>query len=203
MAAFLKRMGKAARHTFPAWETTLLAGIEECALGYDQRREVLEIHPLDDYYFAGVVALEAAKIRSLFAHDTASELLAQLGEQVDAAAARRDRLVSDLVFLLINKVEITSVDSQAMPYDQIAKALLQRMGIDRVEATRHLMDDFLYRHTLGEPLALGVPQWWKAFQAKYTLEQGEAPAQPEIRGATAPAPTPVPAVRKPRRAVAF
>ncbi len=199
VSAFLKRMTKVAKHTFPAWQKTLLAGIEDCALGYDQRREVIEIHPLDDHYFAGVVALEAAKIRTLFPPDEASELLAQIGDQVDAAAGRNDRLVSDLVFQLVNKVEIAaSIDSQKMPYDQVAKALLQRLSIDRIEATKHLMDDFLYRHTLGEPLALGVPQWWRAFRDKYALGSEEETAPP-LRTQTAP----VSAQRRPRRAVAF
>ena len=200
--AFLKRMHKAAKHTFPAWQKTLLAGIEDCALGYDQRRAVLEIHPLDDYYFAGVVALEAAKIRALFAPDEARELLAQLADH--AAADRTDRMVSDLVFQLINKVEMAaSIDTQKMPYDHVAKALLQRLGIDRIEATKHLMDDFLYRHTLGEPLALGVPQWWQAFRAKYVLEKDDAVTPAEIKVAIERAPPPVAVERKPRRAVAF
>jgi hypothetical protein len=204
VAAFLKRMTKAAKHSFPGWEKTLTAGIEDCALGYDQRRAVIDIHPLDDYYFAGVVALEASKIRALFAPDHARELLAQLADQVDAAANRTDRVVSDLVFQLINRIEVSAaIDSQKMPYDQVAKALLQRMGIDRIEATRHLMDDFLYRHTLGEPLALGVPQWWKAFRGKYALEQSERPAPAEIRVVPARPVVAVAPARKPRRAVAF
>jgi hypothetical protein len=88
VARFLKDMAVVAKRSFPAWQKTLTAGIEECPLSYDQRRGIFEIHPLDDYYFAGVVALEAAKIRALFAPDEASELLSQLAEQIDAAAER-------------------------------------------------------------------------------------------------------------------
>jgi len=206
VACFLRDMAKVARRTFPGWHKTLTTGIEECALSYDQRRAVLEVHPLDDYFFAGVVALEASKLRMLFAPDEAAELLSQLGEQVDAAAERTDRVVSDLVFFLIGRVELASgVDQQKMPYDQVVKALLQRLGIDKIEATAHLMTELLYRHTLGEPLALEVPHWWTRFKQKYALVMDGAPAPAVIVGTqmvSAPS-TAEPTPRKPRRAVAF
>jgi hypothetical protein len=204
---FLKDMAKVASRSFPAWQKTLVAGIEECPLSYDQRRAIFDLHPLDDYYFAGVVALEAAKIHALFPPDEASELLSLLAERIDAAADRTDRAVSDITFFMVNRLElIAGIDKQKMPYDQIVKLILQRLGLDKIEATRHLMSETLYRHTLGEPLALGVPQWWRAFRAKYSLT-GEgiehAPAEIKI---TPPAPpkreTPPPA-KPPRRAVVF
>lgn len=183
VAGFLKDMNKVAQRTFPAWHETLAAGIEECALAYDQRRAVLEVHPLDDYYFAGIVALEAAKLRALFAPDEAAELLSQLGEQVDAVTERGDRVVSDLVFFIMGRVEIAAAaDPQKMPYDQVVKAILQRLGIGKIEATAHLMTEILYRHSLGEPLALEVPHWWANFQRKYRL----AALQPEEMSRAAP-----------------
>ena len=202
--AFLKDMVKVAKAGFPTWHKTLVTGIEECPLGYDQRRAVLEVHPLDDYYFAGVVALEASKIRVLFAPDEASELLGLLAEQVDASAERSDRVVSDLVFFIINRIELVrGIDKSKMPYDQVVKAILQRLGIDKIEATQHLMTETVYRHTLGEPLALGVPQWWKAFHSKYKLpgDIEVAPAEIRVEGPKRTAAPPPP--RKPRRAVAF
>lgn len=189
---FLKHMATAADKTFPMWEKTLLEGLEECALGYDLRHALIEVHPLDDYYYAGTVALEAAKIRRLFAPDEASELLSLIAEHVDAAAGRTDRVVSDLVFFIIGRLEqAASVDKQKMPHDEVVKALLQKLGIDRTEKTRHLMRTVLYRHALGEPLALGVPQWWQLFRTKYALT-----AKPEpLAVATLPKP--------PRRAAAL
>ena len=171
-----------------------------------RRRSVLEIHPLDDYDLAGVIALEAATIRVLFAPDEASELLSVLAEQVDAAAERTDRMVSDLVFLIMNRIElIRGIDKEKMPYDQVVKAILQRLGVDKIEATSHLLTESLYRHTLGEPLALGVPQWWKQFRSKYKLTGDIEPMPAEIRvepiSRTAVALPPAPAPRKPRRAI--
>ena len=171
-----------------------------------RRRPVLEIYPLDDYYLAGVIALEAANIRVLFAPDEASELLSVLAEQVDAAAERTDRMVSDLVFLIMNRIElIRGIDKEKMPYDQVVKAILQRLGVDKIEPTSHLLTESLYRHTLGEPLALGVPQWWKQFRSKYKLTGDIEPMPAEIRvepiSRTAVAVPPAPAPRKPRRAI--
>lgn len=204
MAGFLKAMAKAAKATFPGWQKTLKTGIEDCPLNYDQRRAVLEIHPLDDYYLAGVVALEAAQIRAAFPPDEAAELMSLLAEQVDALADRTDRVVSDLVFLIVSRIEMaTSIDKSKMPHDQVVKVILGRLGIDKIEATAHLMTNTLYRHTLGEPLALGVPQWWKAFKAKYSLAGDIEPVPRELTATIAkhtPQPEPLP---KSRRAVAF
>jgi len=169
---FLKHMGIAARRTFPAWSKTLTEGLNECPLTFDLRYALLEAHPLDDYYFAGVVALEASKIRRLFAPDEASELLSLIAEQIDGAAGRKDRIVSDLAFSIVGRVEAAAhIDKQKMPHDQVVKAILQKLGVDRAEASKHLIHAVLYRHTLGEPLALDVPQWWQLFRAKYTLSR--------------------------------
>jgi len=204
IAGFLRDMAKIAARTFPAWQKTLTSGIDECPLGYDQRRAVLEIHPLDDYYFAAAVAVEAAKIRALFAPDEAAELMSQLAEQIDAKAGRSDRAVSDIAFFMISRLELAAkVDKHKMPHDQAIKVLLQRLGVHKIEATAHLMDDLLYRHTLGESLALDVPEWWKKFKSKYVIEDCFERAPAEIR---VEVPVPVvaePLPPKPRRAVAF
>ena len=206
VAQFLRDMASAAKSTFPDWHRTLIAGIEECALSVDTRRALLDIHPLDDYYFAGVVALEASKIRSLFTPDEANELLSLIGEQVDAVAERKDRVVSGAVFFIMGCVAHgASSRTQKMPYDQVVKAILQRLGVDKVEATEHLMTEALYRHWLGEPLALGVPHWWNTFHTKYALTPkvhvAAAPNVEQIR--IKPAPNSQGGRKAPRRATAF
>ena len=201
IGGFLKDMAKVARRTFPEWHKTLTAGIEDCTLGYDQHRAVLEIHPLEDYYLAGIVALEAAKLRALFAPDEAAELLSLLGEQVDAVAERNDHMVSDLVLFIMGRVEIAAAaDPQKMPHDQVVKAILQRLGLDKIEATQHLMSEILYRHNLGQPLALEVPHWWSNFQKKYRLSEPKAQTE-ETMTVSTPAPQAI--ARKPHRAAAF
>src|SRR6202012_3356001 len=122
VARFLKDMKTAAKKTFPTWHETLVEGLEECPLTSDARFAVLEIHPLEDYYFAAAVALEAVKIPHLFSAEESAELLGLIGEQVDALAGRTDRVVSDMVFFLIGRLE-TTADGGEYPYDQVVKAM--------------------------------------------------------------------------------
>ena len=207
-------MMSAAKRTFPNWRDTLSSELEDCSLNYDDKRAALDVHPLDDYYFAGVVALEASKIRQLFSEEQARELLGLIGEQVDAVAQRKDRAISDLVFHIIGKVDLTvTADSQKMPYDEVVSSILRHMGIDKIDATKHLMSDALFRHTLGEPLALGIPHWWQSFKSKYDLQTNRASdiTPPEvINSSNAAKPNGInedvrarPPRNAPRRAVAF
>lgn len=201
VARFLENMAGASRKSFPAWQKKLVEGLDDCDLSYDTQYALVDAHPIDDYYFAGVVALEAAKIRRLFAPDEASELLAAIGEQVDATAGRQDRLVSDLLFFIVGRLEQAArADKQEMPHDEVVKALLQKLGIDRSQETVHLMREVLYRHELGEPLALGVPQWWQLFRTKYTLA-----GKPEAAtlSSAVPALDRTSMTRKPRSATSF
>lgn len=196
---FLKDMAAAATKTFPAWQKKLIEGFDECILPYDVQHALIDAHPLDDYYYAGVIALEAAKIRRLFAPDEASELISLIGELVDATADRKDRLVSDMVFFVMQRVEnAASVDTQKMPHDEVVKALLQKLGVDRNKETVHLMREILFRHELGEPLALGVPQWWQLFRTKYSLA-----GKHDEMWVSSPAAPPAPPTRAPRRATAI
>lgn len=211
---FLNEMTAAAARTYPIWMRLLDGAFSECALSFDERRALFEIHPIDDYYFAGVVALECARMRGFYNALEASEILSEVGEQVDAIAGRRDRVVSDLVFYIMGKVELGSgVDRMKAPHDKVVKAILQHLGVDEIESTRVLLKDKALRHMLGEPLALGVPQWWKAFQAQFQLywptpeeRTRETAAEGEAALAAAPSASGAPAPlrgRRRRRAVAF
>ncbi len=201
VSAFLKEMSKVAKRTFPAWQNTLTAGLDDCPLTFDQRRAVFEVHALDDYYFAAVVALGASRLRALFSTEEADELFAVLGDQVDAAAGRKDRIVSDLLFQIVARIErMVTPESQKTPHDQAVRVILEHLGINQLETTRHLMTHTLYRHTLGEPLALGVPQWWSGFVNKYALAPSE---QPATSSSNLKLPKPPTRRRSPRGVVAF
>jgi hypothetical protein len=202
---FLNAMAEVAARTYPVWSSTLNDALSECSLNYDERRALFELHPIDDYYFAAIVALEASRLRGLYSPREAEELLSEVGEQVDARAGRQDRVVSDLVFHMIGRIELgAGLERMKTPYDKVVKAVLQHIGVHRIEATRQLMRDVGFRHLLGEPLALSVPQWWRAFQAKFRIYwQDPEPVYLNDDEAGAPVATPAPRRRPRRRAVAF
>ncbi|MGE4063636.1 MAG: hypothetical protein AB7E79_09735 [Rhodospirillaceae bacterium] len=208
---FLAEMQAAAARTYPSWSKLLDEALSECRLDFDERRALFEMHAIDDYYFAGVVALECARMRGHYDDLEASEILGEVGEQVDVVARRQDRTVSDLVFLILGRIELgAGVDRMKAPHDTVVKAILQQMGLHNSESTRALLRDKALRHLLGEPLALGIPQWWKAFQGQFSLywptpeeRAAEQPAieQPSV-STTAEAVVPLRGRRR-RRATAF
>src|SRR5262249_353881 len=131
---------------------------------------LFELNPIDDYFFAATVALEAARMRMLYTPREAEELLSEIGEQVDLRAGRQDRVVSDLVFDMLGRIGTSGgMEQIKAPYDTVVKAILLQIGVHRVETTKALMRDVAFRHLLGEPLALNVTQWWRAFQTKFRL----------------------------------
>ena len=200
---FLADMKTAAAKTFPRWEEMLADGIGECPLTCDDRRAIFDLHPIDDYYFAGAVALQAATIRPLFPAHEAGELLSLIADSVDAAAERTDRVVSDLVFFIIGRIDtVATADGHKKAYDQVVKVILQRLGLDAIEATGHLITLPLFRHALGEPLALGIPDWWTRFHGKYALARRGA-ADLESTAADIAAASKTPRRRLPRRAAVF
>jgi len=137
--------------------------------------------------------LECARMRGYFDALEATEILGEVGDQVDEIAGRQDRVVSDLVFYVLGRIELGSgVDRMKAPHDKVVKALLQHMGVHKVETTAVLLRDKALRHLLAEPLALGVPQWWKSFRTQFKLfwtnpESEPKPVDDDVVSATVPA----------------
>jgi hypothetical protein len=198
VTSFLGTMAATAGRTSPLWRKHLEDALADTSLGYDERRAFFDTYPVEDYYFAGVVALEAAKLRQVYGPQDSDALLAEIGDQVDRAAARGDRVISDMVFDIIGRIEMaTGPTQQKMPYDKVTKAILRHLDLHKTEATRDLMTDKALRHALGEPLAIGIQNWWQAFRGKFVLYLPPEP-EPEVpEEAFAP---PVPErPRRPRR----
>ncbi len=171
---FLTAMMGVSARLYPGWQKLLNDALAECDLTFDERRNLFEMHPIDDYFFAAVVALETAKLRGLYSPEEATELLGEIGAQVDARADRTDRVVSDLVFLMLGRIDLgAGMERMKAPYDKAVKTVLQHIGVGRIPATRKLLGDVALRHMLGEPLALGVPQWWKSFKAQFRVYWNE------------------------------
>src|SRR6185436_3585688 len=79
---FLTAMLGVTARIYPAWQKLLNDALAECDLTFDERRNLFEMHPVDDYFFAAVVALETAKLRGLYTPEEATELLGEIGAQV-------------------------------------------------------------------------------------------------------------------------
>lgn len=206
---FLAEMNSVAARTYPAWNRLLLDGLSEHSLSYDESRALLDVHPIDDYYFAGVVAMDAARIRNLYPASEASELLGEIGDQVDAAAGRQDRIVSDLVFRMIGRIDLNAEhDPSKAPYDKVVKTILQQMGVHKNPLTRPLMNDKGFRHLLGEPFAVSVPQWWRSFQTKFGIyweepeEMDEEDLDVALQALATSSAAPAPSRRRARRRAA-
>ena len=172
---FLAAMQRTAQRSYPAWYAVLKRGIDSCQLDFDSRRAVFEIHPLEDYYFAGAIGMEAAKVRGLFGPRVGAEVLAAIGERVDATALRHDRVVSGIVFDVIGRISLLTPERHILPHDETVRVLLTRMGIDTQSATAHLMTDLFFRHQLGESFAREFPAWWALFHGRFTLAEISEP----------------------------
>lgn len=186
VAAFLVDMRSAADITFPVWYERLKAGVvDSFAPDADGARTFLDLRPIDDLYFAGIVGMEAARIRRHLPPDAANALLAELAAEVDRRGRRPDRMVSDFVFFVMGRIDLeTGVEQMRMPHDLVVSMLLEKIGIGTDQRTCPLVTDLVFRHNLGEPLARGVPQWWKVFVERFSVNvDGEEPPRAIARSA--------------------
>ena len=198
---FLGTMASTAARTSGLWRQQMENALADC-LGADARRQFFDLYPVEDYYLTGVVALEAARIRQVYTPAESSKLLAAIGEQLDVAAGRNDRVMSDMLFDLIGRIEAESTSAQQKkPYDRVTKAILRHLNIHQNDATRDLMSDMAFRHALGEPLAVGIQDWWRAFQQRFVLHIPPEPEPEEAEESFAPAAALVEQPRRRRRPI--
>ncbi|MDX2142862.1 MAG: hypothetical protein SFV19_05880 [Rhodospirillaceae bacterium] len=174
---FLSNVAGAAARYFPGWLATLSDGLSEAAPGADIKATFLDRFPVDDMFFAGLAALEAARVPQLYSADEADVVLGEIADTIDRAAGRNDRLLSDIFFEVIARLNLlrTSGD-QKQPYDKVVKVLLKRLDFDKTDAGQALLADKGFRHQLAEPFALHPPQWWENFRKHFVLHR-PAPAQ--------------------------
>ncbi len=166
---FLVDMRLTSERAFRRWNKALSEAIAECPLSPREQAALLQSHPLDDYFFAGLVALHANAIRVTFSSDVAESLMRELAVQVDAAVGRTDSTVSHLVFVALTRIRKGRLEGNEIAHDYVIETLLERVGVDKRKATQHLMTQLLLRQTLCEPLALAAPNWWSAFAELYDV----------------------------------
>jgi hypothetical protein len=59
VASFLGTMTANTTRTSAGWLKTLGTGLEDCGIGYEARYEFFDKTPVEDYYFAGMVAMQS------------------------------------------------------------------------------------------------------------------------------------------------
>jgi hypothetical protein len=166
---FLVDMRLAAERSYRSWKEALESGFSKTSLAPADRAELLQPHPLEDYFYAGLIGLQAATVRESFTPTVAEALLRQVALQVDEAAGRGDRMVSNMVFIIFGRIRKNAdLGLKARPEDVVTDVILERLAIDRMKATSLLMLDPRYRHALTAPL-ITRPVWWTAFDEIYMV----------------------------------
>lgn len=162
-------MGLTAR-MYPAWLKTIHDGLGEHNSVDSRQIDIDTEYPLDDFFFAGFVALEAAKLPGLYDGADADVLFSHIADQLDVVANRKDRVVSDLFFEMLARLNLFfAAPGEQRPYDKIVKVILKRLSFDQHDAGRALLADKAFRQLLAEPFALHAPQWWEKFKAQFVL----------------------------------
>lgn len=170
IAKFLVDMRILSERAWRPWHKALTGALMECALPLQARRMILDLHPVEDYFFAGMVALQAARIRDLYPFAAAEALMRELALQADAAVGRGDNTVTSLAFIILGRIRKARAAENFRDHDQVVEAILERMGVGRDSATATIMDSLPVRHKLAEPLALAGPLWWDSFVTIYAVD---------------------------------
>lgn len=157
--------------TYPVWEKRLQQFLQDTTLDFEVKRSFTEIHPVRHYFFAVVVGMEAVKIRTLFPTEVAEELLAEINDLIDSLADRTDHMVSDLVFDIMHRVQVCDVDDTIKAHDVAMKRIAELLYLTTTEETKALCNDVVFRQEMGQPLALSMRHWWKAFKGSRQLSQ--------------------------------
>ena len=173
---FLYDVAETVEKSYPIWERRLATFLDDTPLSLEDKRGLLEAHPLRYYFYAAIVAMEAAKIRTLYQDDLAEDILADINENIDAVADRSDRLVSDLVFDIMQRVRISDSDDTKKSHDIVMKRISELLHIHTLEETQELAKDIVFKQDMAQPIAASMRHWWKGFKSCRQLAQ-TVPAQ--------------------------
>lgn len=134
----------------------------------------------DPWYFAGLVALEACKIVDLFEAAKADALLREVLAQADAAAARHEVHVSNLVLGIMGRLGMGALLMHArVPDILIAKVMRLLLGSPR--AASRLIPTLDAHTQVTSALKLGRPVWWRMFVRRFDIRLKDEPLpQPKL-----------------------
>jgi hypothetical protein len=122
----------------------------------------------DPWYFAGVVALEAAAVTDLYTPEGAEEILREIYRQMDKTIGRDDVIASELTMMLLGRLGLGSIlMGRKVPDDKLGRTMLLLIGGDR--AMKRVMPDDKALKQIRAALKSGKPIWWKMFARRYRL----------------------------------
>ncbi|MEQ8736227.1 MAG: hypothetical protein RIC29_14970 [Rhodospirillaceae bacterium] len=176
---FLYDVAETVEKSYPIWEHRLANFLDDTPLSLEDKRGILEAHPLRYYYYAAIVAMEAAKIRTLYQDDIAEDILADINESIDTVADRSDRLVSDLVFDIMQRVRIADSDDTKKSHDIVMKRISELLHLHTLEDTKELFNDIVFRQDMAQPIAASMRHWWKGFKRCRQLAQTVSSQTPQ------------------------
>ena len=184
---FLYDIAETVEKSYPIWAHRLANFLDDTPLSLEDKRGLLEAHPLRYYYYAAIVAMEAAKIRTLYQDDIAEDILADINESIDAVADRSDRLVSDLVFDIMQRVRIADSDDTKKSHDIVMKRISELLHLHTLEDTKELVNDIVFRQDMAQPIAVSMRHWWKGFKSCRQLAQTVPAQTPQLVARVEPA----------------
>jgi hypothetical protein len=172
---FLANISGVCMRTFPAWQRAIDGALADQLSVASGAVDTAALYPLDDLYFTGLAAYEASRLPALYGPAEADTVIVAVADQLDRAVHRTDRVMSDMFFEILARLNLMNVVEEKRPYDKIIKVILRRLDFDKTEAGRVLLADKGFRHGLAEPFALHAPQWWEKFKAKFVLHDPAPP----------------------------
>lgn len=160
-ARFLRDMAEVSGYAVAAWSPG------QHLSPYATYRPILTAP--DPWYFAGIVALESAKICDLFPAEQADEVLREVFEGMDVIAGRDDDAVSKLAFLVMGRLGMGSLLlHRKVPDNLLAKVMMILLGSPSAAAPH--MPSPTAHEQVRAALKLGLPVWWMMFNRRYELK---------------------------------
>src|SRR6202012_5193562 len=106
-------------------------------------RQFLERQPLEDFFFAGVVAVNAFRIREFYPALVCEALMRELAFQIDPGVRRSDSKIPNLAFIILGRIRKAHDAENFCDHDQAVETILERAGIPQHAAAATIMTDLM------------------------------------------------------------
>ncbi|MCA0200370.1 MAG: hypothetical protein LCH56_05975 [Proteobacteria bacterium] len=140
--------------------------------GYSHYRPILT--KPDPWYFAGLVALEASKIIDLFPPAKADALLREVLVQADAAGARHEVRVSNVVLGVMGRLGMGQLLLHGKVPDYLI-AKIMRILLGSAKTAVRLIPNKDAHEQVTSALKIGHPVWWRMFVRRFDVRLADEP----------------------------